>query len=145
MSTKVEEMTPEELDKAKWDEACARADKEYVGKSTIRWVTQRSADHYRQMTIDNWQPTPKPSPRVMAMREWLKATSGLRQWGHWVDQGKHDDDTPAQAYLAGFDAAVKEAEPIVARLKDRLRFFPIDTASTEALTTYLAAIGDETL
>ena len=148
-------MTPEELDKAKWDEACARADKEYVGTSTIRlcsWVKQRSADHYRQMTIENWQPSPKPSPRVMAMREWLKTVYAHDSHKGGIERGKYDKIIEANSYQAGYAAAVKEAEPLVEVVRhvancaspNKTKNHPAINCLVVALTTYLTAIGEET-
>jgi hypothetical protein len=77
----------------------------------------------------------------MAMREELKK---LGYGSRAADEGCYDPSVPAQAFLAGYAAAVKEAEPLVQRLKVRLRHFPLDPDSQVALTTYLTAIGDET-
>jgi len=131
-------VSPEELDKARWDEATRRAPHSRTSANPTEHLVEMKVRVYRHLVVSNWQPTPKPSPRVMAMREWLRVDNG---WAR-ADSGSCDGTIPAISFLAGYAAAVKEAEPIVARLKDRLRFFPIDTASTEALTTYLTAIGE---
>jgi len=82
----------------------------------------------------------------MAMREWH-----LTQYTHpdhhtKITSGAWDQGDEAKAFLAGFDAAVKEAEPLVQRVQhstETMTWTPHE--DRQALTTYLTAIGEETL
>lgn len=96
-----------------------------------------------RLAREGWVPTPKPSPRVMAMREWH-----LTQYTHpdhhtKITRGAWDQADQAKAFLAGYAAAVKVAEPLVEYLRDAAAGFHGDTPNKH-LTTYLTAIGEET-
>jgi len=98
---------------------------------------------YRHLVVSNWQPTPKPSPRVMAMRKWLKV-DGYNS--AQTDSGDYDSTACARAFLGGYAAAVELAKPvikIVEALEDMIHGLA-KVKICQALTTYLTAIGEET-
>ncbi|MEI6439015.1 MAG: hypothetical protein WCO83_02310 [Alphaproteobacteria bacterium] len=90
-----------------------------------------------RLALSGWQPTPKPSPRVMAMREWH-----LTQYTHpdhhtKITSGAWDQGDEAKAFLAGYAAAVRVAEPLLDTL--------VNTGLYPALIgDYLTAIGEDT-
>ena len=118
-------MTPEQLDKAKWDEAYDRAMKADREGDPHQWE-QAAVPIYRQLTIDNWTPPDPISPRVMAAREYAKGACN----------GRMARENAEADFLAGFAAAVKLAEPLVRYLEGAGR-------AKETLTTYRQSIGDE--
>lgn len=132
-------MTPEQLDKAKWDEAYDRAMKADREGDPLRWE-QAAVPIYRQLTIDNWTPPDPISPRVLAAREWLKgrfpAIEGIG-YGLWDNAGD------MKAFLAGFAAAVKLADELViaAGLVATGDYKP--NALFSRIATYRQSIGDE--
>jgi hypothetical protein len=138
-------MTPEELDRARLTAAEDEAGSE-LQNARPEVFALRVLDIYRRHVVSNWQPTPKPSPRVVAMREYLEKVDGGRSPSSRIlaDRGHFDKDPDARAFLAGYAAAVKEAEPIVGLMKHSVEnqtWTPYGVA--QALTTYLTAIGDE--
>ena len=135
-------MSPEQLDEAKWHEAYTRAMKAYREGDPLRWE-QAAVTIYRQLTIDNWTPPDPISPRVLAAREWLKGnhTAGVAPT---IDRGEYDRNFEVSAFLAGFAAAVKLAEPLVARfIYQTERPGLVDHVNRKMITTYRQSIGDE--
>ena len=134
-------MTPEELDRRAND--CA------MEASRTRKRGDTNADvaiEAARLALSNWQPTPKPSPRVMAMREWLSSEYPHDSHQEKINLGLWDEVNEARAFLAGYAAAVKEAKPLVQRVQhstETMTWTPHEIY--QALTTYLTAIGEETL
>ena len=139
-------MTPEELDRRAND--CA------MEASRTRKPGDTNADiaiEAARLALSNWQPTPKPSPRVMVMREWFVGTLGSGSASGQKEPilaGQWDNSATAASFLAGYAAAVKEADILVQTLQDwhsgTITARTHDQVSRSALTTYLTAIGDDT-
>ena len=131
-------MSPEELDKARVARAFDlwHADPTCVGPHSLATIAARLAR-------ENWTPPDPISPRVMAAREWLKGnyTAGVAPT---IDRGEYDRNLEVSAFLAGFAAAVKLAEPLVARfIYQTERPGLVDHVNREMITTYRQSIGDE--
>ena len=133
-------MSPEQLDKARDKEVERRIEQQGTGGG--EWPLTRY-DIYRELVISNWTPPDPISPRVMAAREWLKGnyTAGVAPT---IDRGEYDRNLEVSAFLAGFAAAVKLAEPLVARfIYQTERPGLVDHVNREMITTYRQSIGDE--
>lgn len=123
-------MTPEELDKARVKEA-------------RRLWHEQGAPHPQPIEIaarlarEGWTPPDPISPRVLAAREYTKSIQGSAV-ADAIDAGLWDDKFDVRAFLAGFAAAVKLAEPLV---EVASRVGMLANAATH-LTTYRQSIGD---
>jgi len=128
-------MTPEELDDARENEVWTRAKAKYP--SEPHKAVHEAFEIYRELVRSNWQPPPKPSPRVMAAHNWIIDSNDIAITS--------EEKVAIQAFLAGYAAAVKEAEPLVEQVRRVNRQPEWFLSDTDALlTTYLTAIGDET-
>jgi len=118
---------------------------EELAKEAMRRVNYASINHTyevarvaAELALSKWQPTPKPSHRVMARTKWLE--EGSRFEVARVAQ--------EEAFDAGYAAAVKEADILVRSLQDwhsgTITAQTHDQVSRSTLATYLTAIGDET-
>ncbi len=134
-------MTPEQLDKARLDDArCYAEESDPAANDGQKLV--KAFERYRHHVVSNWTPPAPTNPRVMAMREYLKIATILP--GPDIDAGKVDYRFDAKAFLAGFAAAVKLAEPLVARfIYQTERPGLVDHVNREMITTYRQSIGDE--
>ena len=113
-------MSPEELDKARAEEAIR------LTKVDGFFSTSEAVKHAARLAREGWTPPDPISPRVMAAEEYAAEVSEYRAWC----QATKED------FLAGFAAAVKLAEPIMTALQ---RMEPI---SGGMITTYRQSIGD---
>ena len=130
-------MTPEQLDNARWDEAIRQAPHSRTSANPAERLVEMKIRVYRQLVVSNWQPTPKPSPRVLAMRDWL-----INQTHYSVgeiNRGHIDQDSTGRAFLAGYATAMKAAEPLLNTLVS-LGDYP---ALVSVVSDYLKATGDE--
>ena len=93
-----------------------------------------------ELALSGWTPPDPISPRVTAAREWLMTNTSIPS-GH-IAQGLHDNTTTARAFLAGFAAAVKVAEPLVEAAEAECHRINLPFLGS-ALTTYRQSIGDE--
>jgi len=122
-------MTPEQLDKARAEEAWRRSRHPIDGA-----INPRDAFNvYRELVVSNWTPPDPINPRVLAAREWLKDE---RPTAYDIDTGGWDNGMDIKAFLAGFDAAVKLAKPLVEYLEDA------GQAEKERATYHQAIGGD---
>jgi hypothetical protein len=91
----VSDLTPEELDEARIEEATRRAKPDILafGGKTF-------AHHLCDVFNEGWTPPPKVDPDIEAMRAWLKANTP-QAWHKAIDAGNDDRTGMAVAYLAG--------------------------------------------
>ncbi len=88
------DLTPEELDEARIEEATRRAKPDILafGGKTF-------AHHLCDVFNEGWTPPPKVDPDLLAAREWVKANTACG--GPRVDLGAEDGHEGARAFLAG--------------------------------------------
>jgi hypothetical protein len=89
----VTELTPEELDEARADEAWRLFVEQPGDDPHSRVIAARLAR-------EGWTPPPKVDPDLLAAREWMKANL---TWvdPYLIDLGHHDAAASARAFLAG--------------------------------------------
>lgn len=87
-------MTPEQLDKARWAEACRRQDGNGYARKT---------QEYRELVVSNWTRPAPISPRLRAAREHAE-----KHWNSTCERKASEVD-----FLAGVAWAVEKAEPVV--------------------------------
>ncbi len=132
-------MTPEQLDKARLDDArCYAEESDPAANDGQKLV--KAFERYRHHVVSNWTPPAPTNPRVMAMREYLKIATILP--GPDIDAGKVDYRFDAKAFLAGFAAAVKLAEPLVEAAEAECHRINLPFLGS-AIATYRQSIGDE--
>ena len=136
-------LTPKALDAAKWDEAYNRAQEKYPGGDKVRRKAFAS-DIYRDLTIAGWVPPPPVSPKVLAMREWYNNFRGGFSPANLarLEQGEFDEYSDAEAFLAGYDAAMRKA----GILQDTIisEYYTLRPEATYNPLYWVADIGDET-
>ena len=118
-------MTPEELDRARADEADRIFEQEYTPETSRAILAARLAR-------EGWTP-PVKDPDVLAFRGWLKA------WGRHshrsIDMGELDDELGGQAYLAGCTRGREGTKGLVAALDwyaDPYNYLPPTSNGTTA-------------
>jgi hypothetical protein len=90
----VSDLTPEELDEARIEEATRRAKPDILafGGKTF-------AHHLCDVFNEGWTPPPKVDPDLLAAREW-GATTELGYASHYAE-GVYDEEPEIIGYLAG--------------------------------------------
>jgi hypothetical protein len=91
----VTDLTPEELDEARIEEATRRA-----RPDILAFGGKTFAHHLCDVFNEGWTPPPKVDPDLLAAREWLKAEWSNSIYNRQIDAGAHDFNQSVRAFLA---------------------------------------------